>query len=157
MRAMTLKLLRIPFARDTNHEPEISIRAGLYPGNGILDDDRPGWLDPKKFCSHQERIRRRLAGESFRLDGVAIHPHLEEVVQLGGFQDMRAVLTRGHDGNLESVAADLTNEAHGSVVRLNPYAFDKIVDQIVLTVPQPAHGFEVRRIVRTSLRELDTA
>jgi hypothetical protein len=42
MRAMTLEFLRIPFARDANHKPKVSIRAGLYPGNGILDDDRPG-------------------------------------------------------------------------------------------------------------------
>src|SRR5262245_57471771 len=157
MRAITLKLLRISFARDTDHQPEVSLRAGLHSRNGILDDDRPGRLDPKKSCSHEACIRRRLAGESFRFDGVAIHAHLEEVVQLGSFQDMRAVLTRGHDGNLESIAAELTNEAYGPVVRLNPDAFDKIINQLVLTVPQPAHSFEVRRIVRTSLGDLDTA
>src|SRR6478672_3548793 len=121
MRAMTLELLHIPLARDADHKPEVSIRAGLHSGNGILDDNRPFRLDPEKSCRHQIRIRRWFSGESFRFDDVAIHPHLEEIIQLGGFEHGRAVLTRRHHGDLESVAAELMNESHAPVVRL--YSF----------------------------------
>src|SRR5262249_43477943 len=124
MRAMMLQLLRIPFARDTNHKPEVPTRAGLDSGNGVLDDNRPCRLDPEESCRHQERIRRWFPGKLFRFDGIAIDPHLEEGIQLGGFQDERAVLTRRHDGDFESVAAELMDESDASIVRLHPYAFN---------------------------------
>ena len=59
MRAMTLQLLRIPLARDTNNEPEIAIRAGFHPGKGILDDNRSFRLNPEETCRLQERVRSR--------------------------------------------------------------------------------------------------
>ena len=49
------------------------------------------------------------------------------------------------------------DEFDASLVRLDPYAFNDLVDQLVLAVPEPAHRFSLRRIVRASLGELDTA
>src|SRR5262249_53603166 len=112
---------------------------------------------PEKSCCHQERIWRRFSGESFRLDDVAIHPHLEEIIQFGGFQHGRAILTRRHNSDLEPVAAELMNESHAPVVRLHSFAFDEIVNQLILAVPQSAYGFELRRIMRMPLGELNSA
>ena len=44
-----------------------------------------------------------------------------------------------------------------SVVRLHAHLCDGVVDQVVLAVPESAHGFDVCRVVRVSLGELDTA
>ena len=51
------------------------------------------WFTPQQLCRHQERIRGGLPGKTLRMDRVAIDPHLEEVVQLGGLEHGRAVLT----------------------------------------------------------------
>jgi hypothetical protein len=67
-----LQLLRAAPARDPDHKAEISIRAGLDSGDGVLDDNGPCRLDPEKSCRHQEGIGRRFSRESFRFDGVAL-------------------------------------------------------------------------------------
>ena len=51
MRAMVLKLLGIPLARDTDHKSEVSISAGLDSGDGILDDDRACRFNPSSFAA----------------------------------------------------------------------------------------------------------
>ena len=86
MSAMMLQLRRVAPARDPDHKSEISMGAGLHSRDGVLDDDRPCGLDPEKSCRHQVGIRRRFSCESFRFDGVAIDSHLEDGIQLGGFQ-----------------------------------------------------------------------
>jgi hypothetical protein len=57
----------------------------------------------------------------------------------------------------EPAIAKLMNEPNASLVRLHPHVFDDLVDHVVLAVPKPAHCFELWRIVRTSLGELDAA
>ena len=143
MRAMMLQLLRIPLARDTDHKSEVSISAGLNSGDGILDDNRPFGSDPEQLCRHQERIRGGFPGKTLRMDHVAIDLHLEEVIQLGGLQHGRAVLTRGDDGDFEPVAAELMDELHASVVGLHAHVRDDNVDQVVLAVPEPAYCFDL--------------
>jgi hypothetical protein len=49
------------------------------------------------------------------------------------------------------------DEFNASLVRLHPYVFDDLVDQVVLSVSEPAHCFSLWRIVRASLGELDAA
>src|SRR5579864_1457647 len=98
MRAMTLQLLRIYPARDTNNEPELAIRAGFHPGKGILNHDRSFGLDREKSCRRQERVRGRFSGKALSFDDIAVHPHLEELVQSCGSEDGIAVLTGRDDG-----------------------------------------------------------
>ena len=58
---------------------------------------------------------------------------------------------------LEPLMAELMDEFDASLVRLDPFVFDDLVDQIVLAVPEAIHCFGLRRVVRTSLGELYTA
>src|SRR5215472_7512336 len=66
-----------------------------------------------------------------------------------------AQFCRGDDGDFEPVAAELTDELNASRVRLDPLVFNGLVDQVVLAVPEPVHGFELWGVVWVSLRELD--
>jgi hypothetical protein len=91
------------------------------------------------------------------MDYVAVDLYIEEVIQLDGPQNGRAVLTRGDDGDFEPTTAELMNEFNASLIRLDPSLFNDLIDQLVLAVPQPAHRFSVLRIVGGSLGELDTA
>ena len=47
MRAMVLKLIGIPFARDADHKAEVPVSPGLDARDGILDDYCPRRLDPE--------------------------------------------------------------------------------------------------------------
>src|SRR5262249_32634411 len=124
---------------------------------GILDYNRPSRLNPEELCPHQVCIRGGFSGQMLRTDHVAIHSYLEEVGQLGGLQDSRAVLTRGDDGDFESMVAELMDELDASLVGLHPHSFDHLVDQIVLAVPQPAHCFGLWGVVQASLEKADIA
>jgi len=48
---MLLQLNGVALARNTDHKSKISIRAGLYPGNGILDDNRPPRLGSENLAA----------------------------------------------------------------------------------------------------------
>jgi hypothetical protein len=91
------------------------------------------------------------------MDYVAIDLYIEEAIQLDGLQNGRAVLTRGDDGEFEAATAELMDEFEASLVRLDPSLFNDLIDQLVLAVPEPAHGFSVWWIVRGSLGELNAA
>ena len=58
---------------------------------------------------------------------------------------------------LEPLMAELVDEFNASLVRLDSLIFDDLVDQVVLAVPEAIHCFGLRRIVRTSLGEMDIA
>src|SRR6516162_11705784 len=58
---------------------------------------------------------------------------------------------------LEPLMAELMDEFDASLVRLDPFVFDDLVDQIVLAVPEAIHCLGLRRIVRTSLGDFYTA
>ena len=49
------------------------------------------------------------------------------------------------------------DQLYASVVRLHPFVGDDRVDQVIFSVPKPAHRIELRRVVWASLRQLDTA
>src|SRR5215831_1963342 len=157
MGTMTLQLLRIVLARDADDQPKVSFGASLDPGKGVLYYNRPYWLNPKEPCRQQERIRGGFPGKSLLMNHIAVDAHLEEFVQLGGPQDSGAVLARGDHGNLESIAAELMDESHASLIRLHARLRDGIVDQVILAVPEPAHGFDLCRIFKVSLGEFDAA
>src|SRR5262249_18843498 len=106
---------------------------------------------------YQVCIRSRFPRQVLRLDHVAIDLSVEAAVQLDGLQDGRAVLTRGDDGDFESVAAEVMDELNASRVRLHPLVFNGLVGQVVLAVPEPAYRFELWGVVRVSLGELDAA
>src|SRR6516162_6289080 len=53
--------------------------------------------------------------------------------------------------------AHLVDEFNAPLVRLDPFVFDDLVDQVVLAVPEAIHCFGLRRIVRTSLGDFYTA
>ena len=84
MRAMVPKLLGVPLARDTDHQPEVPVTPGLDSRDGILDDDRSCRLNPEPLRRREECIRGGLAGQVLRMDRVAVDAHLEEGIQLGG-------------------------------------------------------------------------
>ena len=152
-----LQFFRIPLARDADHKSEVSISAGLDSGDGVLNDDGPFWFTPQQLCRHQERIGCGLPGKTLRLDRVAIDLHLEEVVQLGGLEHGRAVLTRGDDSNFEPVAAELMDELHGSVIGIHAHVrYDK-VHQVILAIAEPAYCLNICRIFRIAFGEMDTA
>jgi len=69
--------------------------------------------------------------------------YVEAGVQLDGLQDGRAVLTRGDDGDFESVAAEVMDELDASRIRRHPLVFNGLVDQVVLAIPEPAYGFKL--------------
>src|SRR5262252_331067 len=157
MRAVTLELIGIPLARDTNHKSELPFEPGLDAGDGILDDDRPRRFNPEQPCRYQERVRGGFPGQLPLRDRVAIDLYIEEGLQLGGLQDGRAVLARGDDGNFEPAIAKLMDQRDASVVGLHPLLFDHLVDQVVLAVSETAHCLKVRRVIRASLGKLDNA
>jgi hypothetical protein len=66
-------------------------------------------------------------------------------------------LTRGDNGNFESIAAELMDESHGSIVGLHAYFRYDMVDQVILAVAESAHCLDLCRVVRVSFGELDTA
>jgi hypothetical protein len=66
-------------------------------------------------------------------------------------------LARCDDGKFEPIPAELMNELHGSGVRLHATLRDGAVHQVVLAIPEPVHGFDVCRVVKVSLWEVDTA
>src|SRR5262245_25118850 len=142
-----LELLCIALARDTDHKSKVATGAGLNSGDGILDHNRPPRLNAEQPCRHQERIRRGFSGEILCFDRMAIDPRIEQRIQLCGFQNGRAVLTRGDEGDFESVATQLVDEVNASLVSLDPDAFDGITDQLVLAVAEPAHCFSLWGIV----------
>jgi hypothetical protein len=53
--------------------------------------------------------------------------------------------------------AQLVDEFYAPLVRLDPFVFDDLVDQVVLAVPEAIYCFGLRRIVRSSLGEFYTA
>src|SRR5262245_303040 len=53
--------------------------------------------------------------------------------------------------------AKMLDELNTPLVSLHPDVFNKFIDQFILAVPEPAHCFDLRRIVRVSLGELDVA
>ena len=98
MRAMVLKLLGIPLARDADHQPEIPVKPGLDSGDAMTTaraGSTPSRVAAIKNVSRcpEEGIRGGLAGQLLRIDRVAINLHLEEGIQIGGLQDGLAVLT----------------------------------------------------------------
>jgi hypothetical protein len=84
MRAMVPKLIGVPLARHTDHQPEVPATPGLDSRDGILDNDRSCRLNPEPSRRREECIRGGLAGQVLRTDHVAINAHLEEGIQLGG-------------------------------------------------------------------------
>src|SRR6516165_6891005 len=110
MSAVTPELLSIALTRNTDHQPKISMGAGLDTGNRILNYDRSYRLNAEEPCRQQERIGGGFAGKSLRIDHIAIDLHLEELVQLGGLEHGRAVLTRGDHGNSEPNLAQSMDE-----------------------------------------------
>jgi hypothetical protein len=85
MRAMVPKLLGVPLARDTDHQPEVPVTPGLDPRDGILYYHRSCRRNHELLCRREERIWGGLAGQVLRMDRVAIDAHLEESIQLRGF------------------------------------------------------------------------
>jgi hypothetical protein len=83
MRAMVLKFLGIPLARDTDHQSEVPATTGLDPRESILDDDRSRRLNRQQLCGHQKGIRGGFARQVLRVDRVAIDSYLEEGIELG--------------------------------------------------------------------------
>src|SRR6516164_1037956 len=53
--------------------------------------------------------------------------------------------------------AELMNEFNAPLARFNPLLFDDFVDQLVLAVSEAVYSFGLRRVVRTSFPEPDTA
>ena len=80
MRAMVLKLLGIPLARDTDHQSEVPATTGLDPRDGILDDHRPSRLNCKQLCRCQERIRGGFPEQVLLRDHVPLNLHVEEAI-----------------------------------------------------------------------------
>src|SRR5262245_36415975 len=153
MCAMMFQLLSVSLARDSDHKSEVAAKPGLDSRDGVLDDDRPCRLNSKQPRPNEESIRGRLSGQVFCLDHGTIDTHFEQIVQLGGLQDGRAVFTRGDDRYFEPVTAQLSDESNASLVSLHPHVLDGLGDQSVLAVPEPAHGFRLRRVVGVSLRK----
>ena len=67
------------------------------------------------------------------------------------------MLTGSDDGNFESITADLMNELYGSGVSLHAHLRDDPIHHVVLAIPESVHGFDVPRVIKLSLGELDTA
>src|SRR5262245_42697706 len=147
IRAMLLELLGVALARDTDHKYKLAAAASLNSGDGIPNHNRSPRLNAKQPGRHQECVRGRFSGEVLCFDHVAIDPHVEERLQFGGLQDGRAILARGDEGNFESAATQLLDEANASLVSLDPDAFDGIADQLVLAVAEPTHRFGLWGIV----------
>jgi hypothetical protein len=103
MRASTL---RIRLAADVNHKAEVSIGSRLHP-------EMASSTTTVSLGSASRSFRGGLPGKSLCLDHIALDPHLEEVVQLGGPQDAIAVFTGGDGRNFEPFAAELLNQSHG--------------------------------------------
>src|SRR5208337_4286811 len=82
---------------------------------------------------------------------------VKEGIQPGGSQDGVAVLAGGNDSDLEPVTAEVMNELDASIVGLNPCVLDRLVDQVILAVSEPAHCFDLRRVVWGSFWNLDIA
>jgi hypothetical protein len=76
---------------------------------------------------------------------------------LANFKNGRAVLAPSDDRDFEPATAQLTDEVDSSFVRLHAYIFDDLVDQLVLAVPKPSHGFSRWRVVWAPLGELYVA
>jgi hypothetical protein len=53
--------------------------------------------------------------------------------------------------------AELMDEFNASLVSLHAYLRYRMVDQVVLAVPESTHCFNLRGVVRASLGELDPA
>ena len=100
-----------PCARCRSQVRSFPLAPASNSGDGVLDDNGPYRLNPQQLCRHQKRIRGGLSGKTLRMDHVAIDLYLEEVVQLGGLQDSRAILTRGDDGDFEPIAVKLMDES----------------------------------------------
>src|SRR5215472_16141315 len=91
------------------------------------------------------------------MDRVAVDLYVKEVSQFGGFQNSRAVLARGNDGDLEAELTQLPDKFDAPLVRLNPDVFNDLVDQVVFAVPEPAHRFGLCGIIWAALGQLDIA
>jgi hypothetical protein len=50
---------------------------------------------------------------------------------------------------------ELTDERDRPRIRLHPHRVDDFVDKVILAVPEPAHRFGLRGVIRGSLREVD--
>src|SRR6516162_7976900 len=157
MRAVAPKLVGVPLARDTDHKPELPVGSGLHSRKGILDNNRPCRLNPEQVCRHQVSIRLGFACQVPRMDRVAIDLYVEEVLQFRGLQNGGAVLARGDDRDFEPLMPKLIKEFNAALVRLHPFIFDDLVDQVVLAVPKAVHRFSLWRIIRASLGEPDAA
>src|SRR6516225_7097392 len=157
MCAMAPKLLGIPLAGNTDYEAEAPCRPGLHTRKGVLDDNRSRGLNAEQLCRHQKRIRGRFPCQVLSVDRVAIYLRVEDMIQLGGPQNHRAILARSDDGDFEPAIAELVDEPDTALVGLNSFFFYDFVDQVVLGVPEAVHCLDLRRIVGASLGELDTA
>ena len=85
MRAMAAKLLGVPFARYTNHQPEVTVTPCLNSRDGIFNDDCACRVNTELLCRREECIWGGLARQVLRMDCVAIDLYVEEVIQFGGF------------------------------------------------------------------------
>src|SRR5262249_15757896 len=145
MCAMMFQLLSVSLARDSDHESEVAVKPGLDSRDGVLDDDGPCRLNSKQPCPNEESIGSGFSGQVLCLDHGTIDTYFEQIVQLGGLQDSRAVFTRGDDRYFEPVTSQLTDEPNASLVSSHPHVLDGLGDQSVLAVPEPAHRFRLRR------------
>jgi len=157
MRTMLLKVFGIRLTRDADYESKPPTRARLHSRDGIFNDDGPCRFNAQQFCRFQEGIRGGFPGQVLRPNCIAVDAYLEESVQLSRLQHGRAVLARCDDGDFESTIAELVDKSNASLVRLYSLFFNKLVDQLVLAIPETTDGFQIWRIVRGSLGELDIA
>src|ERR1700730_9438886 len=155
MSAMTLQYVRVATASYADYKSKLSSRSCLYSGNRILDHNSPSRLSSQKPGRQQESVRCRFSLESLRVDCIAIDPHLEELFQLDGLQDRRALLTRSDHRKFIPIAMEQMDELHASIVSLHAFCRDGIIDQLILAIPKSAHRFDVYRVFSVSLGEFD--
>src|SRR4030095_647979 len=155
MGTMTPKLLSVPLACDADHAPKVPLAPSLHSRDSILDDHTACRICSEQLRCHQERIWCGLPGQVLLTDRVAVDAHLEEVLQLGGFEDGVAVLTCGDDGNFESLLTELTDELDSPRIRFHPHRGDDVVDEVILAVPEPTHRVSLWGVIRGALREVD--
>jgi len=137
-----------------DHVAEPPFSAGLHPGNGILEDDRPDRVDTQAFCRFQKQVR---FGLSFQVEVLQVDPvdnGIEESGDVGTFQDRLTVFARRDNRGCEAEIFQLQNQLDRGLVEL-----DSLLQQsekaAVLFVPQRINRAGVFGIVGLAFGQFD--
>src|SRR5215217_2830725 len=149
--AVLLERLALADAVDTDDEAEVARASGRHSRERVLEHRRLPGLEAQSARRVDERLRRGLSLEVLLARDGPVDDLVEEVVDAGGDEHVLAVRARRHDGARETGVAHRVDVLDRAVVCLYALLSDQLQHELVLQVPEAAHGLGARGVAGIAL------